>query len=538
MTVLAEAAAPSPVPGPPPQRVRGGPDLLVSPMPTDRWQGWLVTALLTAVAGIVRIVGVGRPATDVFDEIYYHWEAIGLLRYGVEQEKPAILNPALVKPDFVVHPPLGKWMIAAGIQLFGNTPFGWRIASVVAGTVAVAVMVRLARRMFRSTLLGGLAGLLFSLDGMEFVQSRVAMLDIFYLLFVVAGLACLVADRDDGRRRLAARLAAGDPVDWPGPRLGVRPWRLATGFFLGCLCATKWDGVFVLPAYAALALAWDVGARRSAGVPAPVRATLRRDWSWWVPSYLLVPTAVYTVSWTGWFLATSRDAYDRHLHGRSGLIGTVLNWASFHRAGYKYATNLTNNAHCLAGRLDAAGTGCVGGIGVFYPAVHHPYESKPFGWLVLARPVAYFYKSLKDGQAGCHAVGGCSREILLIGTPALWWVGTIALLATALIWAATRDWRAGLVLVGFGFCFLPWLPFITRVMFEFYILPGLPFLVLALTLVAGWAMRGRWRTAGTVAVAVYTLLVIANFVYLYPILTGATIPYRDWLSHMWFPGWI
>ncbi len=219
------------------------------------------------------------------------------------------------------------------------------------------------------------------------------------------------------------------------------------------------------------------------------------------------------------------------------MVGTILNWASYHRAGFKFHTNLSNNAHCLGGRLNAAGTACLSG-GTFYPAVHHPYESKPFGWLVLARPVAYFYTGVKNGHGGCHSSGGCSREILLIGTPALWWVGTVALLVVALLWMATRDWRAGLVLVGFGAAFLPWFGAITRVMFEFYILPGLPFLVLGIVLACGLLMRGRWRRWGTAAVGVYTLLVVANFAYLYPILTAETIPYRDWLAHMWFPGWI
>ncbi|MHB8340401.1 MAG: phospholipid carrier-dependent glycosyltransferase, partial [Mycobacteriales bacterium] len=225
---------------------------LVLPMPADRWRGWLVTALITALAAVPRFWRLGVPKVDVFDEIYYHWEAIGLLRYGVEQEKKVILGTVAAGPDFVVHPPLGKWMIAAGIQLFGNTPFGWRFSSAVAGTLAVLLMVRLARRMFRSTLLGGLAGLLFSLDGMELVQSRVAMLDIFYLTVEVAAFACLVVDRDDGRSRLAARLAAGE-ADPLGPRLGIRWWRIATGFSLGCLAAVKWDAVYLLPAYAALA---------------------------------------------------------------------------------------------------------------------------------------------------------------------------------------------------------------------------------------------------------------------------------------------
>ena len=54
--------------------------------------------------------------------------------------------------------------------------------------------------MFRSTVLGATAGLLMALDGMHFVLSRTAILDIFVMFFVVAAFACLVLDRDHRRR--------------------------------------------------------------------------------------------------------------------------------------------------------------------------------------------------------------------------------------------------------------------------------------------------------------------------------------------------
>jgi dolichyl-phosphate-mannose--protein O-mannosyl transferase len=511
-------------------------------MPGDRVRGWLATLAVTAVAGALRFYKLSFPHADVFDEVYYHWEAVGLLKYGVEREKPSFVGGHLVSQgaDFVVHPPLGKWAIAAGIQIFGNTSFGYRFSAAVAGTLAVLLMIRLARRMFRSTVLGCLAGLLFSLDGMEFVQSRVAMLDIFQLVFEVAALACLVADRDDGRRRLADRMtpeAAGSAAAWPGPRLGIRWWRVGCGFFLGCVVATKWDGGYILPVFAILALAWDCGARRSAGFRAPVRAALRRSWAGWVPSFVVVPAVVYTVSWTGWFLSTTQYAYDRHYDGRHGIIGSLLNWWQYHREAFQFATNLTTVAHCLGGKLNAAHDACVGGIGTFYAATHHPYESYPFGWLVVARPVAYYYESPKIGHAGCRAAGGCAQEIMSIGTPALWWVGTVALVVALGIWVARRDWRAGLIAVSFAALWLPWFASITRVMFDYYILPGLPFLVLALTMIAG-LLIARWPVAGTIGVAVYTLIVVINFAWLYPVLTGETLSLHAWNLRIWFPGWV
>ena len=83
------------------------------------------------------------------------------------------------------------------------TPFGWRVASAVVGSLMVMVMIRLARRVTRSTLLGLVAGLLMCFDGLQLVLSRLALLDIFVAFFVLCAVSCMVADRDWVRARLA-----------------------------------------------------------------------------------------------------------------------------------------------------------------------------------------------------------------------------------------------------------------------------------------------------------------------------------------------
>ncbi|WP_336217223.1 phospholipid carrier-dependent glycosyltransferase, partial [Nonomuraea sp. LPB2021202275-12-8] len=117
-------------------------------------------------------------------------------------------------------PPLGKWMIGAGEWLFGMTPFGWRFAAAVVGTLSILILARVARRMTRSTLLGCFAGLLLALDGLHFVLSRTALLDIFLMFWVLAAFACLVVDRDLARERLVDWYET-TPLSPQGPWLGV-----------------------------------------------------------------------------------------------------------------------------------------------------------------------------------------------------------------------------------------------------------------------------------------------------------------------------
>src|SRR5262247_3655343 len=234
---------------------------MVPPMPGSAFWGWVGPLLVTAFGAFLRFNRLGVPHAVIFDETYYVPDALGILRFGVEHNYVANRNPLIARGDvhifsrggeFVVHPPFGKILIAGGEWLFGLTPFGWRFATAVVGSLAILLLARTARRMTRSTLLGCVAGLVLALDGLEFVMSRTALLDIFVMFWVLAAFACLVIDRDRTRARYAdAAIAAGGPGSGP-PRLGVRWWRPAAGVCLGLACASKWNGIWYIPAFGAM----------------------------------------------------------------------------------------------------------------------------------------------------------------------------------------------------------------------------------------------------------------------------------------------
>src|SRR6201999_4117971 len=166
-------------------------DRLVPTLPSDRLWGWIGSLLVTAFGGYLRFDRLRVPRTLIFDETYYAKDAWSYLQYGVEAKWVNNVN-ALVQagrtnifvhnsPEFVVQPPLGKWMIAGGEWIFGLNSLGWRFSAAVFGTLSILLICRIARRMTRSTLLGCIAGLLMSLDGLEFVMSRTGLLDIFLM---------------------------------------------------------------------------------------------------------------------------------------------------------------------------------------------------------------------------------------------------------------------------------------------------------------------------------------------------------------------
>ena len=209
-------------------------------MPSDKIIGWVVTLVITAVAFVIRVINLGYPNKLVFDETYYAKDGYSLVKFGYEREWRGDANDHIVagNPEvglqntaaFIVHPPVGKWLIGFGEALFGMNSVGWRVASLVFGTLLIFVTIRLVRRVSKSTLIGGLAGLLLTFDGLAFVMARTALLDIFTAFFVVAAVSCLAADRDWFRNRLADHLErtglpdlrgrygpahSSAPGDWP-----------------------------------------------------------------------------------------------------------------------------------------------------------------------------------------------------------------------------------------------------------------------------------------------------------------------------------
>ena len=205
---------------------------MTPPLDGGAFWGWAGPLLVTAFGAFLRFDRLSVPHAVVFDETYYVPDAYGILRHGVEINHVENVNALLVhgsthillgtQGEYVAHPPLGKIMIAGGEWLFGLTPFGWRFAVAVVGSLAILMTARIARRMTRSTLLGCVAGLLLALDGLEFVLSRTAILDIFVMFWVLAAFGLLVIDRDRTGARLATAAASAGSEDPGGPRLGVR----------------------------------------------------------------------------------------------------------------------------------------------------------------------------------------------------------------------------------------------------------------------------------------------------------------------------
>jgi dolichyl-phosphate-mannose-protein mannosyltransferase len=567
VTATLEAPADAAVPdeGGPSAPARAVPAALVPWHDPHPWTGRLVTLVIAVLAGFTRFWALGFPPGRNhipkngmnFDEVYYATEAQELLRYGYEDNRGYM---------FIVHPTLGKWLIAASEWLWDDprnsheylsNSLGWRIAPALFGCLGVIMLTRIVRRIMRSNLFGFIAGLLMALEGMSLVLARTAILDIFLQTFVIAAFGALVLDRERMRARLAALIADGADLGAGVPTLGPRPWRMVAGVMLGFACAVKWTGAYFFIAFILMSIIWDRAALKSAGVRHPGGNWLHRSVLPALGSLIAVPVGAYLLTYLGWF--AGENGWNRHwtdTHGTSARLNLLgvrvpFNWGWVPSPLRSLGWN-TLDAYRFHVGLDSG----------------HAYASNPWSWLVLGRPVDFYY----DSTAKTCGAASCSREVLLIGTPLMWWAFVPMLLWLAWHWLTTRDWRAASVWVAFLAGWVVWFQHLGRTMFLFYMAPLVPFLIIGVTLALGAMLgpaleprpvrdraaeqadpdlgseadesedayyravrRRRWGIAG---ISIYLALVVLDFAWMWPIFTGGLLTYDEWHAHMWLPSWV
>ncbi|MCM3656390.1 phospholipid carrier-dependent glycosyltransferase [Agromyces mediolanus] len=503
--------------------------LLATPRRHALWY-WGGPLLVTLLAAVLRFWNLGHPQALVFDETYYVKDAWTLLQHGYESTWPDGADADFAAGDtdvygdaasYVVHPPLGKWMIALGMAAFGaDSAFWWRASTALAGTVAVFLLTLAGRRLFGSTMLAVIAGLLFAVDGNAIVMSRVALLDNWLMLFALLGFWFVLLDRDWTARRLeqrvgAARAAGRDPHY--GPVVWARPWVIAAGAAFGAAAAVKWSGAWFVAAFGIYLVIVDAVARRRAGLPLWASGAVLKQ----APAtfLLLVPIAVgvYLASWTGWFVTSG--GYDRHWAETAGNAATGwLSWVPlplqslwhFHQSAYTYH------------------------VGVHTP---HPWQANPLTWLFMIRPTNMYYAD----SAGCGD-GGCTESIIGLGNPLIWWAAAISAGYLVYRLIRRREWAVGAILVGLAAGYLPWLAYLDRTVFQFYSIAFEPFLLLGLTFVIGLILGHRgdpsWRRErGILTVAVFLIAVVLVSAFFLPIWTAQPIPPLLRQLHFWLPSW-
>lgn len=432
---------------------------------------------VVAAALFLRLFRLSTPPKLIFDEIYYVDGARDLLKFGVEVSAN--------KPEFIVHPPIGKWVIGAGIEIFGDNPFGWRVMVALLGTLSILLIAKIAARIFGALGYGLIAALLAFFDGLNLVMSRTALLDMTLTTFLLVAVWFLI-----DRRFLFA------------------------GIFFGLALATKWNAIFYIIALSVYFVIREIREISSMQSHDMEKQFQRKDFvavialiSLRKVQLLVVPLVVYTTSWIGWFRSPrgwsrswSADNGSHFLAPFRSFIHYQFEILNFHKG------------------LDSG----------------HNYRSSAWQWLLQIRPTSFYYESPKCGG------GTCSQEVLAIGTPLLWWSGALSVLLLFALWFKSRN--HSLILLGVAAGWLPWFAFPERTTFSFYSIAFEPWIILALV-AAIKEINERLperisRKTRKSALALFITIIGANFVYHSPIFLAITLSYDHWRSLMWLHSWI
>ena len=415
---------------------------------------------ITLVSLAFRLFNLGTPKGFVFDEVYYVDGARDYLAHGVEISGD--------DPEFVVHPPIGKWLIALGIKLFGDNEFGWRFMGALLGSAMIVLIALIANRLFRNYYLTIAASALMAMDGLALVHSRTALLDIYLSFFVLLATYFFLAR-----------------------------WHWWAGIALGLAVATKWSGLYFLVLFAVVALYRAFAHNTGRDLIKPTLKTAAQ--------YGLAPISIYITSWSGWF-ATSRG------WARDYSESIITSFLYYHSQMLGFHTGLVEK---------------------------HSYQSNPWSWLVMGRPTSFYYETPKT----CGA-DNCSQEVLALGTPLLWWLGTIALAVVVGFWIRSivvkrYEPPLNLIIGGMAAGYLPWFFFQERTVFTFYAIVFEPFLILAVIYCAYVVLmhfenkRNTYVVLGFIAFAIFL-----NFIFFLPLFTGDVITYDSWQARMWLPSWV
>jgi dolichyl-phosphate-mannose-protein mannosyltransferase len=441
--------------------------MLASPLRIEdpaRRNGYaLAVALILLVCTALRLWQLSTPAEMMFDEIYYAKDAKAIVdgRVGTHGQYRWAAGDEVSWP----HPEMGKFAIAAGILLFGDRAFGWRLPAVIAGVCLLACVYPLARRLGLSPPWSIIALLFAAADPLGIAQSRIATLDIFIAVWTVVCILFALRYVQDGWRTR---------------------WLFLSGAAGGMAAATKWSGgLAIIAALLIIVAAWLLQryAARPAAAPADdgesaltgtpelsplavtphaeaVLATPPRGSAWVrvaliVTALVAVPIAVYLLSYTQYFLRGHTVADFRELHRQMVIF----------------------NLHLKA---------------------THTYASLAPTWIIDYRPVWYYFEGTTT-----------YRGVIAIGNPFLWWLATLSLVASAVLALLRRSYAllpAAAIVIAL---YVPWF-LATRTSFLYYMTPVAPFMAIlvavALCLFAGGVLPHRgWLAIAGAALATAVL---------------------------------
>lgn len=491
------------------------------------WFGIGMSAIFICSVAL-RFWGLGRFNTLVFDEVYY----------------AKFANNYLTGTHFFnAHPPLSQYIIAIGMWIGSHLPIGqdsvnsltgslrstwsYRWLNALTGSFIPLVVGALAYALNRRKSFALIAALFAATDGLFLVESRYALNNVYLVILGLLGQLFFLTALDKQQRR------------WLNLAL--------SGIFFGASACIKWNGLwFLMGVYMIWVAAWvmqwmrwllkrarerskkflppHIGFREntevsplqdSEGVRTPLQNLTQLKLVQFVWNLAIIPVLTYSLLWIPHLQMNPQPGFWQAQHD-------IL---TFH---------------------EKIGDG---------PKVH-PYCSRWFSWLLMWRPVAYFYQTARSPIEQVPAypplpagAGKYVYDVHAIGNPFLWWLSTAAILW--LLWRLAQrfiqgdgwkfsltssTWIALYLVLGWLANLLPWTK-VTRCIFLYHYMGASVFSGLALAWLVDRWLRSDQTQYKSASVTIL-LVVVAAFVFWLPIYLGLPLSMPNYQLRMWFRSWI
>ncbi|HET9102039.1 MAG TPA: glycosyltransferase family 39 protein [Solirubrobacteraceae bacterium] len=436
----------------------------------------VVLVVVSALSFLARAALLGEPCqnpcrqagqhTLIFDEAYYVNAARVIA--GIHPPVGSHYDDAPLGTDpNAEHPQLAKLIMAGAIELFGDGPFAWRIASLFFGSIAILGLFALVRAAGggRWTAVG--ASTLMACDNLLLVHGRIGTLDIYVVAMMIWGVA-----------------------------LYLRGRTLWAGLALAVAAAFKLVAPYALAVLVLIELARLISARRDPGAPTSWRAgpALRR---------LLICTFTASGVFMGLLgimdlIATPYDDAARHL-----ITGGPFDHFG-HMVAYAAQQTSPNGPQGIA--------------------------SYPWWWFVDLRTIVYLRVNPSLPGQGLYAItpvckflGMVSPPILVLAVPALLFGGYRWWRRRRRDGGAVASGERQLAIVGPAWFLGTWVPFALQALIDqrtsylYYMVIVMPGIYVAAAYLVGLVLRRPSRLARGV-VGAWGLAVVIAVVLMYPFL--------------------
>lgn len=418
------------------------------------------------------------------------------------------------RPYETTHPPLGKLLMAAGIAVFGMTPFGWRFAGALVGVLMLPVLYLLAKQIFRRRDLATLAMSAFALDLMHYTQTRIATIDSFPVFFILLSYLFMV-------RYMQTDVFAIEEGE--APRLFSKAFiksllpLFLSGIAMGLSIASKWIGMYsavglallffvtIIRQYRAADMSLlltpkELGPENEKRVAAARQFTFKRiviTCGFCVVFFILIPALIYYVSYIPYLAPTGKVTVQRVWECQLGMY----------------------NYHSTPGL-----------------GMDHPFHATWYQWPFLSKPMWFAQDKFEPA--------GYASTIMCFGNPWVFYIGAVCMVAVILCWMLKylrkeEAWKNGdgnltlLVLVtGFAAQYLPWV-LVPRGTYMYHYFASVPFIILA-TVWCVSLIPDRLKKLRYAVIGLYLIGALAFFVMFFPYASG-WLTNTEWLNAMkWF----